>query len=81
MVVTFLGCTVITHWLPHTLVQICFKAFKNLVLTFLFEYTSWSFCFDFSYNFIALSNSSNFFVASRILSKLHFSFYFDFLKI
>ena len=27
MVATFLGCIVVTHWLPHTLVQIFFCLF------------------------------------------------------
>ena len=47
----FLGCVVVTHWLPHTLVQIFFSshfgAVKSLVLTLLFEYTNWSFGSDF----------------------------------
>ena len=53
MVARFLECAVVTHWFPHTLVQIFssdFGALKSLVLSFLFEYTNWSFRCDFLYN-------------------------------
>ena len=53
MVATFLGFAEVTHWLPHTLVQIFFVSFRSLKkfgAIFLFEYTNWSFCSNFSYN-------------------------------
>ena len=50
----FSGCAVVSHWLLHTLVQISFclifVAQKSVVLSFLFEYTNWSFGSDFPYN-------------------------------
>ena len=55
MVARMLGCAVATHWLPHTPVQIFFVSIwckKKFVLSFLFEYTNWSFGSDFLYNSI-----------------------------
>ena len=47
MVATFSGCVVVIHWLPHTLGSNFFSshvgALESLVLSFLFEYTNWSF--------------------------------------
>ena len=56
MVATFLGCAMITHWLPHTLIQkkICLildiNSLESMVLYFLFEYANSSFCLDFINN-------------------------------
>ena len=46
----FSRCAMVTHWLPHTLVQIFFASFwciKKFGVSFLFEYTNWSFGRDF----------------------------------
>ena len=46
MVVTFSRCAVVTHWLPHTPVQVSFRLFLELKMfgtSFLFEYTNWNF--------------------------------------
>ena len=52
MVSRFSECAVVSNWLPHTRVQKKFRLVlvHSLVLTFLFEYTNWSFGSDFPYN-------------------------------
>ena len=38
MVATFSGCAMVTHWLPHTLVQIFYTNFDHLYKKNSYEY-------------------------------------------